>query len=74
MNEKTFGQIAYEAAAKATNCDQPWELANQRKWNAAGNAVAEFCGKFADETKADLDAVLAVATSLRDEDDEKDAP
>jgi len=37
---KTPGQIAYEAAAKATDCNQPWSEANQSKWNAAAEAVA----------------------------------
>ena len=39
--EKTIGQIAYEAAAKVTNCDQPWSKANQAKWEAAAEAVKE---------------------------------
>ena len=36
-----LGKIAYEAAAKQTGCKQPWEEANQLKWIAAAQAVAE---------------------------------
>jgi hypothetical protein len=36
-----LGRIAYEAAAKLTDCKQPWEEANQDKWNAAATAVAD---------------------------------
>jgi len=39
MTDKTDGQIAYEAAAKLTKCDQPWSGANQRKWEDAAKAV-----------------------------------
>ena len=37
---KTLGQIAYEGAALATGCTQPWEDATQDKWEAAALAVA----------------------------------
>lgn len=39
MKPKTAGQIAYEAAAKATNCKQNWNNANKAKWEAAARAV-----------------------------------
>ena len=35
----TLGQVAYEAAATASGCDQPWIEANQQKWEAAAAAV-----------------------------------
>jgi len=37
-----IGRIAYEAAAAATGCDQPWEQVNQAKWNAAAQAVLSW--------------------------------
>lgn len=39
---KTPGQVAYEAAQQATGCDQPWEQANQRKWEAAAHAIIDL--------------------------------
>lgn len=36
---KTLGQIAFEAAAEATGCEQSWQDANQAKWEAAAEAV-----------------------------------
>jgi hypothetical protein len=52
QQEKSPGQIAYEAAQKATGCSQPWEEANREKWEAAANAVIaaekERCAKIAD--------------------------
>lgn len=38
---KSLGRIAYEAAAQETGCTQPWEEANQPKWEAAAKAVAD---------------------------------
>jgi hypothetical protein len=35
----TLGQVAYEAAALASGCEQPWDTANQEKWEAAAQAV-----------------------------------
>lgn len=48
MSAHNPGQIAYEAAAKESGCDQPWSEANQLKWNKAANAVlANFvCTRF----------------------------
>jgi len=41
---KTLGQVAYEAAAAVTGCEQPWAEATQAKWEAAGEAAArQFC-------------------------------
>lgn len=37
--QKTPGQIAYEAAAVASRCQQPWGEANQKKWDAAADAI-----------------------------------
>jgi hypothetical protein len=34
-----IGRIAYETAAAATGCTQPWEQADQAKWNAAATGV-----------------------------------
>ncbi len=49
---KTLGQIAYDAAAKVSFCDQEWADANQSKWEAAALAVAaaesEACAAIAD--------------------------
>ena len=69
---KTPGQIAYEAAAAATGCKQPWAEANQAKWEAAGAAVANECADICnllqlcgDEPNLDwdsgtLDCVIAI--------------
>lgn len=43
--EKTLGQIAYEAAAAVTACGQPWNEANKAKWEMAANAVLVEAGK-----------------------------
>jgi len=37
----TLGQIAYEAAAATTGCQQAWADATQAKWEAAARAVTE---------------------------------
>jgi hypothetical protein len=47
-SRKTPGQIAYEAAAGVTGCQQPWAGANQEKWEAAGRAVATECEDICD--------------------------
>jgi hypothetical protein len=47
---KTLGQIAYEAAAEVTGCQQPWSEATKEKWDAAAKAVAERCAKECEET------------------------
>ena len=39
MIDKSIGQIAYEAAARLTKCNQPWSEANQLKWEDAAKAV-----------------------------------
>ena len=36
---KTLGQIAYEADALTTGCREPWEDANQEKWESVAAAV-----------------------------------
>lgn len=36
-----LGKIGYEAAAKYTNCTQSWEDANQLKWIASAQVIAE---------------------------------
>ena len=46
LSDAGLGRIAYEAAAAATGCTQPWEEANQAKWDAAALAVAEAYAKF----------------------------
>ena len=38
---ESLGRIAYDAAAKVTGCEQPWEEANQAKWIAAAQAVRD---------------------------------
>lgn len=45
---KTLARIAYEAAAKRERLAQPWADANQTKWAAAADAVAEECARVAD--------------------------
>jgi len=47
---KTLGQIACEAAAEITGCQQPWSEATMDKWEAAAKAVAERCAKECEET------------------------
>jgi hypothetical protein len=52
VSDKTLAQIGYEAAAKLTGCEQPWADANQGKWKAAADAVAEECAKALDAEAA----------------------
>lgn len=53
LSDAGLGRIAYEAAAAATGCTQPWEEANQAKWDAAALAVADACEKICDEVAKD---------------------
>lgn len=47
-----IGRIAYEAAAEATGCTQPWEQANQAKWEAAARGVLAWaCGQMEQEAE-----------------------
>lgn len=49
IEPRDIGRIAYEAAAKATGCEQPWAEANQAKWNAAAMAVLAWACHELDE-------------------------
>lgn len=40
LEANELGRLAYQAAAIATGCEQPWSAANHPKWIAAGVAVA----------------------------------
>lgn len=47
-----IGRIAYEAAAAATGCTQPWEQADQVKWTAAARGVLAWaCNQMEQEAQ-----------------------
>lgn len=41
-DEKSLGQIAYEAAAEYNGDVRPWEEVSQRMWEVAAEAVSTF--------------------------------
>ena len=57
MSGKTLAQIGYEAAATRERCPQPWAEANQGKWGAAADAVAERCAEKLDDLAQKATAV-----------------
>jgi hypothetical protein len=40
-----LGQVAFESAAKLTDCKQTWEEANQAKWCAAAKGIVDALNK-----------------------------